>query len=88
MGSTYSGTFHTDGGGLGGSLSLPSDCDCDRCLERYCIVNTGEPGTLRGDLGTVEESSFLVDFEVLSFVFPESTLWRSEFCGKKQQAKK
>lgn len=72
MGSTYSGTFHTDGGGLGGSLSLPSDCD--RCLSKYCIVNTGEPGTLRGDLGAVEESSFLVGFEGFNLVFPESTL--------------
>lgn len=78
-GSTYSGTFHTDGGGLGGSLSLPSDCD--RCLLRHCIVNTGEPGTLRGDLGAVEdESSFLEVFGVVSLVFPESTLWRSEIC--------
>lgn len=78
MGSTYSGTFHTDGGGLGGSLSLPSDCE--RCLERYCVVNNGEPGTLTDDLGGVgaEESTFLVIFEVLdNLAFVESTLWRS-----------
>lgn len=81
LGSTYSGTFHTEGGGLGGSLSLPSDCD--RCLARYCIVKTGEPGTLREDLGTVEESSFLVGLEE-SFVFPESDLWRREFCVEKK----
>jgi len=81
FGSTYSGTFHTDGGGLGGSLSLPSDCD--RCLFRYCIVNTGDPGTLRGVLDTAKASSFLVGFEELTFVFPESTLWRSEFCEEK-----
>lgn len=74
LGSTYSGTFHTDGGGLGGSLSLPSDCD--RCLERNCacVANTGEAGALIGDLGAVEESSFLVGFKELSLVFPESTL--------------
>ena len=76
MGSTYSGTFHTDGGGVKGSPSLPSDCE--RCLERNCacVANTGEAGTLGGDLGIVEDSSFLASFTVLNLVLPESTLWR------------
>ena len=82
MGSTYSGTFHTDGGGLGGSLSLPSDWD--RCLARYCIVKSGELGTLSGDLGADGVSTFLEIFEALSgFDFPESTLWSSVFCEEK-----
>lgn len=85
-GSTYSGTFHTDGGGLGGSLSLPSDWE--RCLTRYCIVSNGEPGTLSGDLGAVEESSFLVDFVlVTNLILAESTLWRSKLCGKNNSEK-
>ena len=80
LGSTYSGTFHTDGGGLGGSLSLPSDWDL--CL-KYCIVNTGGLGTLSGDLDVIVLSSFFVVFEVaVSLVLPESTLW-SEICDKK-----
>ena len=51
------------------------------------MVKTGEPGTLRGDLDTVEESSFLVGFEVLSFVFPVSTLWRRAFCEENNSKK-
>ena len=82
MGSTYSGTFHTDGGGVEGSLSLPSDCE--RFLERNCacVANTGEAGTFGGDLRIVEDSSFLAGFTMLILVFPESTLWRGEwvFC--------
>ena len=76
MGSTYFGTFHTDGGGVKGSPSLPSDCE--RCLERNCacVASTGEAGTLGGDLGIVEDSSFLASFTVLNLVLPESTLWR------------
>ena len=82
MGSTYSGTFHTDGGGVEGSPSLPSDCE--RCLERNCacVANTGEAGTFGGDLRIVEDSSFLAGFTMLILVFPESTLRRGEcvFC--------
>ena len=76
MGSTYSGTFHTDGGGVKGSPSLPSDCE--RCLERNCacVANTGEAGTFGGDLGIVEDSSFLSGFTMLILVFPKFTLWR------------
>ena len=76
MGSTYSGTFHTNGGGVEGSPSLPSDYE--RCLERNCacVANTGEAGTLGGDLGIVEDSSFLASFTVLNLVLPECTLWR------------
>ena len=68
LGSTYSGTFHTDGGGVEGSPSLPSDCE--RCLERNCacVANTGEAGTLGGDLGIVEDSSFLASFTVLTIL--------------------
>ena len=82
MGSTYSGTFHTDGGGVEGSPSLPSDCE--RFLERNCacVANTGEAGTFGGDLRIVEDSSFLAGFTMLILVFPESTLRRGEcvFC--------
>ena len=42
---------------------------------------------MRGDLDAVEESSFLVGFEVLSFDFPESTLWRREFCVENNSRK-
>ena len=82
MGSTYSDTFHTDGGGVEGSPSLPSDCE--RFLERNCacVANTGEAGTFGGDLRIVEDSSFLAGFTMLILVFPESTLRRGEcvFC--------
>ena len=76
MGSTYSDTFHTDGGGVEGSPSLPSDCE--RFLERNCacVANTGEAGTFGGDLGIVEDSSFLAGFTMLILVFPKFTLWR------------
>ena len=72
----------TDGGGVEGSPSLPSDCE--RCLERNCacVANTGEAGTFGGDLRIVEDSSFLAGFTMLILVFPESTLRRGEcvFC--------
>ena len=66
----------TDGGGVEGSPSLPSDCE--RCLERKCacVANTGEAGTFGGDLGIVEDSSFLAGFTMLILVFPKFTLWR------------
>ena len=55
----------TDRGGVEGSPSLPSDCE--RFLERNCayVANTGEAGTLGGDLGIVEDSSFLAGFTML-----------------------
>ena len=73
-----------------GSPSLPSDCE--RCLERNCacVANTGEAGTLGGDLGIVEDSSFLASLTVLNLVLPESTLWRGGcvFCvGRKDKFK-
>ena len=73
-----------------GSPSLPSDCE--RCLERNCacVANTGEAGTLGGDLGIVEDSSFLASFTVLNLVLPESTLWRGGcvfFVGRKDKFK-
>ena len=66
----------TDGGGVEGSPSLPSDCE--RCLERNCacVANTREAGTFGGDLGIVEDSSFLAGFTMLILVFPKFTLWR------------
>ena len=66
----------TDGGGVEGSPSLPSDCE--RFLERNCacVANTGEAGTFGGDLGIVEDSSFLAGFTMLILVFPKFTLWR------------
>ena len=66
----------TDGGGVEGSPSLPSDCE--RFLERNCacVANTGEAGTFGGDLGIVEDSSFLAGFTMLIFVFPKFTRWR------------
>ena len=84
LGSTYSGTFHTEGGGLGGSLSLPSDCD--RCLAKYRVVKTGDPGILRDDLAAADGSSFLTALGALDFVFTVSSLW-AEFCWQRREVK-
>lgn len=85
LGLIYFGIFYIEGGGFGGLFLFFFDWDC--CLERYCIVKSGELGILRGDLDVVEELSFLVDFEVISFDFLEFIFWRREFCVENNSKK-